>query len=365
MRILNGQLLVLTAVVVSAFATSAAPTRHELVERNATSREMQVLLESRSVAEDLSGTFWVHHGVEGIEQERQASAVTALRSDGTTRTYLASDILPAGSVSPGMVGQVYAITPLTSRGLYAATTGWIAPDRSTHNAVVFFREDGDGRISNVSVVPVSGARSVAAGPYDTVILAARDPLKNGDLQLATVLDANGNVMATFGPFEAESIRAASERLAAIRFHQLDANTVAMLDAAEQRVHALRVFAPADCAIPQVAEGKGPRRVQQSPARSRFAFQPLWNLSVAHDGEVGIAESRDVIAFSATANSVTVARQVLVDADPRTIVTQYSRNAKPRSWVSEHIWRAALVGRTNIRGVVSRGTVWEERVELND
>ena len=206
-----GMLLILTLSV------TAAPVRYVVNERSPDARDVQVLLQARSTFVDLNGTSWVYHGVTGLQHDPMAAAVTAIHPDGRTRTYLATDILPSGSVMPGKVGSVFAMTPLTSPGMFAATAGWVDPNGVTRNAVVFFRENHDGTTSNYSVVAAPGARAIAAGPQDNAVVATLDPLRNGELSLATIVNADGTVMGSAGPFEAASVGAANDRIAAVRF----------------------------------------------------------------------------------------------------------------------------------------------------
>ncbi len=352
----------LAVVLFAASMANAASVRYELVEQPSDDRAVQILRDARSVTADAHGTFWVYHGVNGIEAEPQAAAVTAIRPDGTTRTYLATDILPPGSVRAGMVGQVYAVTPLTTRGFFAATAGWVDPKGDTWNAVVFFREAANGAATNFSIVPAPGARAITAGPADTAVVAAVDPLKNGDLALATIMNANGKVMARFGLFDAASMHEANDRIMSVRFQPIDADSIAVLDGKEQRVHGVRIYRPAACAIPEITASGKPARVVASTGGSKFGVDEIWTVSVADVSDAGATEVFPVTAFSATWDGVvTAVRTAIVEARPRAIISRHTPTERLPTWSSDHVWRAAMVNAETIRGVVVGPTTWEERV----
>lgn len=352
---------ILLTVAVSA---SAAPLRHSVQERSADARDVQVLLQARSTSVDLNGTSWIYHGLTGLRHDPMAAGVTAIRPDGSTRTYLATDILPPGTVPAGKVGLVYAITPLTTPGMFAATAGWHDAEGRAKTAVVFFREAADGTLSNYSVVPAPGARAIAAGPQDNAVVATLDPLHDGDTSLVTVVNANGNVLATWGPFEAPSVAEASERIAGVRLYQIDRHTVAVYDAATQRVHAFRIFAPENCAMIKTSPSEKPRAMAMASNREQFALTDLWTVPVNDTSDSGASEVHPVIGFAATRDGVvTVVRPMVVNDRPRTLVTRYTAKGREPSWSSDHFWRAALVSTGDIRGLVSGPTPWEERVTL--
>lgn len=340
----------------------AAPLRHAVHERTANARDVQVLLQARSTSVDLNGTSWIYHGLTGLQNDPMAAGVTAIRPDGSTRTYLATDILPRGTVPAGKVGLVYAITPLTTPGMFAATAGWHDADGRAKTAVVFFREAADGTLSNYSVVPAPGARAIAAGPQDNAVVATLDPLHNGDTSLVTIVNANGNVLATWGPLEAPSVAAASDRIADVRLYQIERNTVAVYDPATQRVHAIRVFAPENCATIRTAPSEKPRAMAMASTKEQFAINDLWVVPVSDTSDSGATEVFPVIGFAATRDGVvTVVRPVMVNDRARTLVTRYTAKGRQPSWSSDHFWRAALVSTGEIRGMVSGPTLWEERV----
>ena len=105
--------------------------------------------------------------------------------------------------------------------MFAATAGWHDAEGRAKTAVVFFREAADGTVSNYSVVPAPGARAIATGPQDNAVVATLDPLHDGDTSLVTVVNANGNVLATWGQFQAPSVAAANDRIAGVRLYQID------------------------------------------------------------------------------------------------------------------------------------------------
>ncbi len=261
---------------------------------------------------------------------------------------------------PGMVGQVYAVASLSSAGRYVATAGWIAPDHSTRSAIVFFTET-DGRIEHYSSIPAPGARAVAAGPANTAVVAVPDPLKNGDYELVTIIDAAGNVLGTYGSFEANEFSDGHARIAGVRLQQMGPSTVAVLDQATNRLHGLRIYMPADCAIPEVSRDEKPRRVVKGEGRSRVAIEELWTRSIGDPG-IGATELHDVLGFhAAESGRVTVVRPAVVENQPRTIITRYSEDGRAES-VTAQYWRAALVGK-EIVGVIQAESVWEERVDF--
>ncbi|HYC87580.1 MAG TPA: hypothetical protein VEO54_00080 [Thermoanaerobaculia bacterium] len=348
----------------AAFSAAAAPVKHAINERSADARDVQVLLQARSTSVDLKGTAWIYHGVTGLPHDPMAAAVTAVRPDGSTRTYLATDILPRGLVAPGKVGLVFAITPLTTPGMFAATAGWFDGDGRPKNAVVFFREASDGTLTNYAVVPAPGARAIAAGPQDSAVVATLDPLHNGETNLVTIINANGTVMSTWGPFETANIAAANDRIAAVRFHQLDDQSIAVYDAAAQRVGAFRIFAPENCAFEKTAPSEKPRAMALGSNKVRFGVTDLWTVPVSDTSDSGADEVLPAIGFAATKEGeVTVVRPIVVDERPRTLVTRYTPRGRERSWSSDHFWRAALVSPAEARGIVQKATPWEERVSL--
>lgn len=349
-----------------AVSASAAPLRHIVQERSADARDVQVLLQARSTFVDLNGTSWIYHGLTGVQHDPMAAGVTAIRPDGTTRTYLATDVLPHGTVPPGRLGQVYAVTPLTTPGMFAATAGWYDESGRAKNAVVFFREAADGTLSNYSVVPAPGARAIAAGPQDNAVVATLDPLHDGATYLVTIVNANGNVLASWGPFDAPSVAAANDRIAGVRLYQIDRETVAVYDAGTQRVGAFRIFAPENCAIIRTAPSEKPRAMAMASNRERFGVTDLWSVPVGDTSDSGASEVHPVIGFAATRDGVvTVVRPVVVDDRPRMLVTRYTAKGRQASWSSDHFWRTALVGTGEIRGMVAGATPWEERVTLAD
>jgi hypothetical protein len=290
--------------------------------------------------------------------------VTAVRPDGRTRTYLATDILPRGFVMPGRVGQVFAITPLTTPGRYAATVGWLDASGAPRNAVVFFREAGDGSIASDSVVAAPGARAIAAAPHDHVVVATLDPLRDGNTSLVTIVNASGNVPASWGRFDAPSVEAANDRIGGVRLYQIDRDTVAVYDAATQRVDAIRISAPEGGAILKASPSEKPRAMTAAADRDRFAVTELWTVPVHDTSDSGASEVLPVIGFAATADGVvTVVRPVVVQERPRTLVTRYTGKGRLPSWSSDRSWRAALVSPAEVRGIIAGATPWEERVTL--
>ncbi|HEX6088236.1 MAG TPA: hypothetical protein VF266_27140 [Thermoanaerobaculia bacterium] len=350
---------------IAALSAAAAPAKQVVNERSADARDVQVLLQSRSISVDLNGTAWVYHGATGLPHDPMAAAVTAIRVDGRTRTYLATDILPPGFVAPGKVGQVFAMTPLTTPGMFAATAGWHNADGRATNAVVFFREASDGTLTNYAVVRAPGARAIAAGPQDTVIVATLDPLHNGQTNLATVINANGTVMETWGPFEAPDRGAANDRIANVRFYQLDQQSVAVYDPATERVGAFRVFAPENCAFEKTSPAEKPRAMAMGSNKVRFGITDLWTVPVSDTSDSGADEVLPAIGFAATKDGVvTVVRTIVVDDRPHTLVTRHTARERMASWSSDRWWRAAIVSPVDIRGfIAARETPWEERVSL--
>ena len=312
---------------------------------------------------DLNGTFWVYHGVKGIEREPQAAAVTALRPDGTTRTYLASEILPAGSVLPGTVGQVYAIAPLSTPGFHAASAGWLDAEHNTVNGVVFFREDARGHVTNFSVVKLPGARAIAAGPKDSAVVAALDPLQNGATYLATVINAQGTVLAELCPFDEEDLRTRMDRISNVRLQSLSGDSVAIFNPVSMRVEAHRIFTPERCGFEEVTASDRSRSPVVNP-RVKFASTPLWNCPVSDVNDVDASEIFPMTGFAASSDgTVIVVRGAVVDDVPRTVITRYTPKERLPSWMSDHFWRVALVTPRRARGLIAGRTIWEEQVQL--
>jgi hypothetical protein len=356
----NALLATCLLLAVTAFG---GPMHHEIVERARGDAEVDILLQARSISTDLNGTFWVYHGVAGIEREPQAAAVTALRPDGSKRTYLAAEILPAGALLPGTVGQVYAITPLATPGFYAASAGWVDADRHTANGVVFFSEDSHGRITNYSVVHMPGARAIAAGPRDTAVVAALDPLGTGDTYLATVINAAGTVLTELCPYNEDGLKKRMERISGVRLHQLSGDSVAVLNPISGRVEAHRIFTPETCGLEETTPSEKVRRPVVK-AKIQFATNPLWSCGIADVSDLGASEVFPVLGFAASLDGVvTVVRSAVIHDVPRTAVTRYTARERFPSWISDHYWRAALVTPRQVRGLVTGATVWEERVQL--
>jgi hypothetical protein len=256
------------------------------------------------------------------------------------------------------------MTPLTTPGMFAATAGWFDADGRARNAVVFFREASDGTLTNYAVVPAPGARAIAAGPQDTAIVATLDPLHNGETNLATVINANGTVMDTWGPFEAPNRGAANDRIANVRFYQLDHQSVAVYDPATERVGAFRVFAPENCAFEKTSPSEKPRAMAMGSSKVRFGITDLWTVPVSDTSDSGADEVLDAIGFAATKEGVvTMVRTIVVDDQPRTLVTRYTAKERMASWSSDRWWRTAIVSAGEIRGFIARDTPWEERVSL--
>lgn len=350
--------------LVALSAAAAAPSKHVLHERSADAPDIQVLLQARSSSVDRNGTAWVYHGVTGLPHDPMAAAVTAVRPDGSTRTYLATDILPRGFVAPGKVGLVFAITPLTTPGMFAATAGWLDEQGRPKNAVVFFREAHDGTLTNYAVVPAPGARAIAAGPHDTAVVATLDPLHNGETNLATVVNANGTVMSTWGAFEAANRGVANDRIGGVRFYQIDDQSVAIYDAATERVSAFRIFAPENCAFEKTAPSDKPRPMALASNKVQFGITDLWTVPVGDTSDSGADEVFDAIGFAATRDGVvTVVRTIVAGDRPRTLIARYTARERLASWSSDGWWRTAIVSPLDVRGFIARDTPWEERVSL--
>ncbi|HEX7151755.1 MAG TPA: hypothetical protein VF618_09730 [Thermoanaerobaculia bacterium] len=353
----------ITLVVLLA-ATALTPSKHEFIERSRTTRAIEVLLEARSVSHDPSGRHWVYHGVKGIEREPQAAGVTEIRPNGTTWTYLASDLLPAGSVYPGMVGQVYAVTPLTTKNFYAATTGWIDTNRRTRNAVVFFRRDDADHLQTYSIVEMTGIGAIAAGPSDTAVVAVNDPLKNGEHHLATILDAEGNILGSLVSFEAADFARAQDRISAVQLRQIGKSEVAILDETDSVVQAFRLFAPNACGLPKITPSSAPRTARKSSEKITFSQQQLWRASVEDRGVEGEHDFPRILDFSAGIDgAITVVRMGVLEGKPRALVSRYG-HGPVRTWVSDELWRAALIDGQGVSGIVPKAEVKEERIEFD-
>ena len=57
---------------IAALSAAAAPAKQVVNERSADARDVQVLLQSRSISVDLNGTAWVYHGATGLPHEALA-----------------------------------------------------------------------------------------------------------------------------------------------------------------------------------------------------------------------------------------------------------------------------------------------------
>ena len=106
-------------------------------------------------------------------------------------------------------------------------------------------------------------------------------------------------------FDGAQKNAVNDRVADTRFHQIDRDSIAVYDAVTQRVHALHL---------SVNEG-------------RIEVVDLWAVSVSDTSDSGAPRGRE------------------------------------RFWLSDHFWRAAIVGPVEARGIITRDTPWEERVSL--
>src|SRR5436190_23081530 len=107
--------VLLSLFPVIAWAVSPTGERPGL---SAAERRAAVTYRAGGFSHDRLGNNWVFHHVAEIPSENEAAAVTLIRPDGSVRTFFASDLLPAGFIFAGKVGQVYSISPMTTPGYY-------------------------------------------------------------------------------------------------------------------------------------------------------------------------------------------------------------------------------------------------------
>ena len=219
----------IAAILFLPLAANGATARNERTTESMRDRRVAVTARARRVTHDRLGNNWVFHGLDEVPREVKAAAVTLVRPDQTTRTFLASDLLARGSVFPGNVGQVYSISPLTTPGYYAATIGYISRAHYTLNALVVFAWKDDGDPQTVRVIQLRNSAQVIGGPRDTMIVTAVDPLSHGSFAMATVFDAEGNVHDELIPFGVTTVMDASVMVNGVRLQQSGADDFAIYD----------------------------------------------------------------------------------------------------------------------------------------
>jgi hypothetical protein len=362
-------LLAVTLLFLPLFASAALPAaaRDERERVSAPERRVEVTKRARNVATDRMGNNWIFHGVAEIPRETEAAAVTLLRPDGSLRTFFASDLLPAGTIYPGKVGQVFSISPMTTPGYYAATVGYISKEHYTRNAVVAFALGTDGEPQTMRVIQIRNAATVIGGPRDTMVVTAADPLGDTNFALATVFDIDGNVHAELIPFGAATLTDAAAVTRQVRLQQSGIDDFALYDPQSQLVQHYSVGGIGT--LPSLANATAAPEMRQ-PRRAAYpeiALTADWAIDIE---DAGIA-AKEVktgrflgLQVDNARQTVTVARGVLIDGAPRAVVNRYDgRNVE--TWVADGPWNAVLWNREAVTGFAPRGVLVEQRVSLKD
>jgi hypothetical protein len=311
-------------------------------------------------ARDLDGSHWVTHAVTAAG-EPMAMGITRIGNDGSVKTVLASDLLPAGAMAPGRAGQVYGVAAMTSPRHYAATVGWLGVDRATHNALVLYRLEDDGQISPLNYVVLSNGGAVAGGPHDTVVVVTRDPANQGRLAKATIFDSLGEVQSDVLPFEVADLRTSSSVLFQIRLQRTSEDEFALLDLGEQMIHEFQIRAAESLPSLSYAKPDAEMRTTRKVSCVRATATELWSQSIADPGAKGQVAGFLGYDVDPASRTVTVARQLLDDGPGSTVITRY-RNGSRAVWLGP-IWQAALADRATFTGVANGPSLFEQRVDF--
>jgi hypothetical protein len=357
-RLFSGLALVL--IPLAASAQSMKPRHVEQVDVDTAVPRIAVLLHARTVSRDLDGSHWVTHAVPAVE-EPAAMGITRIAPDGSVQTLLASDLLPTGSILPGMAGQVYGVAAMTSPHHFAATVGWVGPDRSTHNALVLYRLEDDGSMTTMNITMLSNGGAVAGGPHDTVVVVTRDPAGKGRLARATIFDSLGEVQSDVLPFDAPDVRASAVILSQIRLQRTSENEFALLDLADKTLREFRITASDRLPVAAKLVPSTELRPVVRVSCVRATAEELWSRSIADPGVRG--EQAAILAYDVepASRTVTVARQLLEDGVASTVITRYQGEARS-VWVGP-VWQAALADRNVFTGLANTTPLFEQRVDF--
>jgi hypothetical protein len=341
---------------------SAAPER-KVIDR--AGRRMAVIERGRAFTHDRLGNSWVYHTVREVPREEKAAAVSLVRGNGTVRTYFASDLLPPGEVYPGMAGQVFTISPMTTPGHYVAAVGYISREHLTRNAVVVFAVGQDGEPRTVRFIQIRNAATAIGGPRDTIVVTAVDALDSASFALATVLDIDGNVQAELLPFGAPGIIEAAAVARSVRLQQSGASGFAVYDPESQTVQ--HYSAGRVGALPSLANAAADLTMRQPRAANQeIVFEADWAISIKDPG-IGAArlDVRPVLELHVddARQTVTAARNVIADGVPRAVVSRYDGRGI-ETWVSDMPWNSVLWQGDAVIGFGPRRGTVQQRVSLN-
>lgn len=351
--------------VVAQAASLPAGARQDRERVSAPERRVAVTARARAMSHDRLGNNWVFHGLDEVRAEVKAAAVTLIRPNGSLRTFFASDLLPQGTVAPGMAGQVFTISPMTTPGYYAATVGYVSREHYTRNAVVVFALGDDGEPRTVRVIQIRNAAQVIGGPRDTMIVTAADPLDSATFALATVFDIDGNVHAELMTFGAPNLIEAAKVTRAVRLQQSGAEDFALFDPQSRVVQHYSLARAGN--LPSLADAT-PSPEMRAPRRAAYPEISLaadWTVSVDNPGvggsRVELGRLLDFHVDDAT-QTVTLARNVSLNGVPSAVVSRYD-GRDVEAWMSDGPWNATLWRRDAIDGFGPRGGLVEQHVSL--
>ena len=364
MRVRSTCVLVMLFLPLLASAAQLPEARDQRPQLNLPERRMAVMTRARSFSHDRLGNNWVSHNVVEAPRDTKAAAVTLIRPNGTLRTYFASDILPPGEVLPGLAGQIFTISPMTTANHYVATVGYISRERFTRNAVVVFAIGADGEPRTIRTIVIRNAATAIGGPRDTIVVTAVDPLDRANFALATVLDINGNVQAELLAFGAPDVLEAGAVARTVRLAQSGADDFAVLDPQSELVQHFSIANAGQ--LPSLANAKPETTLRRPQAASpEIAFTADWAVSIRETGVTGPnVESRRMIDFRVddATHSVTVVRNVLVAGAPRAVVSRHD-GRDVEAWMADGPWNATLWQSDAVTGLAPRGVVMQQRVSL--
>ncbi len=240
------------------------------------------------------------------------------------------------SLPAGMLGQVFAIAPL-SHDLVASSIAWL--DRAEHvrTDVVLL----DSRTWTVwSRFEARGVRDVVAGPDGNVLSITFDferHTRHHDAPLLTLFGRHGEVLGEFMPFSPEtSVDTSVETAHQARLARIDASRYLLLNNAANVVTLFRLEATIGPPRRYSLHIEREIPVTRSPADVRFV-----------NDRIG--------AFCLSGDGVIVTRQSYHGERPTTAVVHYDFNAVPSLvWESRVPWRAAFLEDGELKGVVKSG-----------